>query len=167
MPTSDKSPPVNHPGKLGNEKNSPKEIPSGAQTLQDQEMPWWPELPDLDRLNIMAAPIEDRARILAAKISGTVEETMLAIAERTKLSYLQAFTIADLPTKLIPLRLIHTFSCLPINNPVLAGVKKTKVFVFDDEVSLHQDMKEYLGGAYEAVFVNDLQEALEVLGFSG
>ena len=36
--------------------------------------------------------------------------------------------------------------------------------VFDDEVSLHQDMKEYLGEAYEAAFVNDLQEALEVLG---
>ena len=120
MPTSDNRPPVNLPDKLGNEKNSPKEKPSGAQTLQDQEMPWWPELPDLDRLNVMAAPIEDRARILAAKISGTVEETMLAIAERAKLSYLQAFTIADLPTKLIPLRLIHTFSCLPINNPASA-----------------------------------------------
>lgn len=164
MPTSDNRPPVNLPDKLGNEKNSPEEKPSGVQTLQDQEMPWWPELPDLDRLNVMAAPIEDRARILAAKISGTVEETMLAIAERAKLSYLQAFTIANLPTKLIPLRLIHSFSCLPINNPASVGIKKPKVLVFDDEVSLHQDMKEYLGEAYEAAFVNDLQEALEVLG---
>ena len=138
MPTSDNRPPVNLPDKLGNEKNSPKEKPSGVQTLQDQEMPWWPELPDLDRLNIMAAPIEDRARILAAKISGTVEETMLAIAERAKLSYLQTFTIANLPTKLIPLRLIHSFSCLPINNPASVGIKKPKVLVFDDEVSLHQ-----------------------------
>lgn len=83
--------------------------------LQETEMDWWPELADLDRLNVMAAPIEDRARVLAAKIAGTVEQTMLAISERSNLPYLESFTIADAPTKLIPLRLIHSFSCLPID----------------------------------------------------
>jgi len=66
--------------------------------LQETEMDWWPELADLDRLNVMAAPIEDRARILAAKIAGTVEETMLSISERSMLPYLESFTIADAPT---------------------------------------------------------------------
>ena len=99
--------------------------------LQETEMDWWPELADLDRLNVMAAPIEDRARILAAKIAGTVEETMLSISERSNLPYLESFTIADAPTKLIPLRLIHSFSCLPIDQSPQA--KETKEAYPDQE----------------------------------
>ena len=59
-----------------------------------EEMKWWGEISDLDRLNIMSTPIEDRARVLAAKISGTVEDTMLQMSDRTNLPYLQDFTIS-------------------------------------------------------------------------
>ena len=39
---------------------------------------------------------------------------MVTISQRSGISYLPAFDIADNPTKLIPLRLIHSFSCLPV-----------------------------------------------------
>jgi hypothetical protein len=59
-----------------------------AQTLQaeqpngevlvttDDSMTWWSELSDLDRLNVLNNPMEDRARILSSKVSLSIEETM-------------------------------------------------------------------------------------------
>ena len=35
----------------------------------EDHMDWWPNLADLDRLNILGAPLEDRARLLASKMS--------------------------------------------------------------------------------------------------
>ena len=40
--------------------------------LQDH-MDWWPDLSDLDRLNILGANREDRARLLASRDSKSVE----------------------------------------------------------------------------------------------
>ena len=47
----------------------------------NQSMDWWPDLSDLDRLNVLSNPTEDRARVLAAKVSLTVEETMEAMSK--------------------------------------------------------------------------------------
>ncbi|MEC8420696.1 MAG: GspE/PulE family protein [Verrucomicrobiota bacterium] len=80
----------------------------------EDEMDWWPDLSDLDRLNVMNAPLEDRARILSSKTSSPVEETMMEIGRKTNLDFLENFELPENPTKIIPLRLIHTFSCLPL-----------------------------------------------------
>ena len=75
---------------------------------------WWPDLSDLDRLNIQNAPIEDRTRLLASKLSSSVDETMRKIGEKTAFDYLDDFELPENPTKLLPLRLIHSFCCLPL-----------------------------------------------------
>ena len=79
----------------------------------NQSMDWWPDLSDLDRLNVLSNPTEDRARVLAAKVSLTVEETMEAMSKYSDIPLVESFVLNENPTKLIPLRLIHNFSCLP------------------------------------------------------
>ena len=68
---------------------------------------------DLDRLNVMGSPLEDRGRLMASKLSVSLDETMRQIGKRTNLSYIEDFDLPDNPTKLLPLRLIHSFCCLP------------------------------------------------------
>ena len=100
----------------------------------DQEMNWWGEISDLDRLNILSAPIEDRARLLSSKTSDAIEETMVTISQRSGISYLPAFDIADNPTKLIPLRLIHSFSCLPVKISPNHSLLKRKILMVDNDL---------------------------------
>lgn len=76
-------------------------------------MDWWPDLPDLDRLNILSSPKEDRARLLASKYSKPVAEIMIEIGKKTDLDYLEDFEMPENPTKLLPMRLIHNYCCLP------------------------------------------------------
>ena len=80
----------------------------------DSDLDWWPDLADLDRLNILNAPMEDRARLLASKYSKPVDEIMVEIGEKTNLAYLEDFELPENPTKLLPMRLIHNYSCLPV-----------------------------------------------------
>ena len=56
-----------------------------------EKMDWWPNLADLDRLNILNAPKEDRARLLASKYSKPVEEIMLEIGNKTDMDYQEDF----------------------------------------------------------------------------
>jgi general secretion pathway protein E len=79
-----------------------------------ETMDWWPNLADLDRLNILNSPKEDRARLLASKYSKPVEEIMLEIGNKTDLEYQEDFEMPENPTKLLPMRLIHNYCCLPI-----------------------------------------------------
>ena len=79
-----------------------------------ESMDWWPGLADLDRINILNAPLEDRARLLASKYSSTLDETMREIGKKVELPYVEDFELPENPTKLLPLRLIHNYSCLPI-----------------------------------------------------
>ena len=82
--------------------------------LFDDEMSWWSGLADLDRFNILGSPLEDRARLLASKLSNSLDETMREIGKRTDFDYLDDFELPENPTKLLPLRLIHSFCCLPV-----------------------------------------------------
>ena len=82
--------------------------------LFDDEMSWWTGLADLDRFNILGSPLEDRARLLASKLSNSLDETMREIGKRTDFDYLDDFELPENPTKLLPLRLIHSFCCLPV-----------------------------------------------------
>ena len=79
-----------------------------------ESMDWWTGLADLDRINILNAPLEDRARLLASKYSSTLEETMREIGKKAELYYVEDFELPENPTKLLPLRLIHSYSCLPV-----------------------------------------------------
>ena len=128
-----------------------------------EEMKWWGEISDLDRLNIMSTPIEDRARVLAAKISGTVEDTMLQMSDRTNLPYLQDFTISETPTKLIPLRLIHSFSCLPIIRPSIKPRTKERVLILDNVKETHDELKSRFGFSYDLIASSTIENGLKLL----
>ena len=128
-----------------------------------EEMKWWGEISDLDRLNIMSTPIEDRARVLAAKISGTVEDTMLQMSDRTNLPYLQDFTISETPTKLIPLRLIHSFSCLPIIRPSIKPRSKQRVLILDNVKETHDELKSRFGPSFDLIASSTIENGLKLL----
>jgi len=85
-------------------------------STSNQEMDWWGEISDLDRLNVLAAPIEERVRVLSAKVSLSLEETVKEISERSKVPLVEEIHLSDNSTKLIPIRLIHNFCCLPTIN---------------------------------------------------
>jgi len=89
-----------------------------------ESMDWWSGLADLDRINILSAPLEDRARLLASKYSSTIDETMLEIGKKAELSYVDDFELPENPTKLLPLRLIHSYSCLPVGEEEDEGTLK-------------------------------------------
>jgi general secretion pathway protein E len=118
----------------GKDRDSPKLEANSFNLKDDQEMNWWGEISDLDRLNILSAPIEDRARLLSSKTSEAIEETMVTISQRSGISYLPAFDIADNPTKLIPLRLIHSFSCLPVKISPNHSLLKRKILMVDNDL---------------------------------
>jgi len=79
-----------------------------------EDMDWWPDLSDIDRINILSSPLEDRARLLASKYSRELIETMREIGKKSDLTYVDDFELPESPTKLLPLRMIHNYSCLPI-----------------------------------------------------
>mgnify|MGYP003324576041 CR=1 FL=1 len=132
-------------------------------TSDHETLDWWPGLSDLDRLNILSNPTEERARMLAAKISGTVEDTMLQMSDRTKLPYLQDFTIADTPTKLIPLRLIHSFSCLPIIRPSIKPRSQGRVLILDNIQETHDELKIRFGASYDLIASSTIENGLMLL----
>ena len=69
---------------------------------------WWPDLSDLDRLNIQNAPLQDRQDYLLTKVSMSIEHTMQSIAERKKFPLLDDFSILENPT---PQFSTPTYSC--------------------------------------------------------
>ena len=97
-------------------KEDAEQVDSQMLSMGDESFGWWPDLSDLDRLNILSHPVEERARILSAKVSLNIEQTMEEISERTKIPLVDEIKLPENPTKLIPLRLIHNFSCLPTLN---------------------------------------------------
>ena len=97
-------------------KEDAEQVDSQMLSMGDESFGWWPDLSDLDRLNILSHPAEERARILSAKVSLNIEQTMEEISERTKIPLVDEIKLPENPTKLIPLRLIHNFSCLPTLN---------------------------------------------------
>ena len=114
---------------------------------------WWPDLSDLERLNIENAPPEDRARLLSAKVSMSIEHTMQSIAERKNLPLLDDFALPENPTTHLPLRLIHAYSSLPIvpaQSPV--HEEKTKVLCVDDDESILEGYKLSLRGEFDLHF---------------
>jgi len=117
----------------------------------DDSMNWWPDLSDLDRLNILSHPIEERARILASKYSYSLDTAVLKIAEQANLPLLKSFDLVENPTKKLPLRLIHAFGCLPIKKVEIKAPNKFKVLCVDDDESILKAFKITLGRDYEVI----------------
>jgi general secretion pathway protein E len=153
---------IKPPKQLGKDPDSPKLAVKSFNLKDDQEMSWWGEISDLDRLNILSAPIEDRARLLSSKTSGTVEETMETISQRSGISYLPTFDIADNPTKLIPLRLIHSFSCLPIKKIRKVLPEKLKILCVDDDDAILKGLNLHLGRDFDILTAENGLKGLEV-----
>jgi len=97
-------------------KEEPKPSFDSSHTSNHETLDWWPGLSDLDRLNILSNPSEERARVLSAKVSLSLEDTMTKISSFTQIPLVEEIQLSDNPTKLIPLRLIHNFNCLPTSN---------------------------------------------------
>ena len=49
---------------------------------------------------------------------------MLEIGKKAELTYVEDFELPENPTKLLPLRLIHSYSCLPVGEEVDEGTLK-------------------------------------------
>ena len=109
-------------------ETSTDDMPSADLFDSEDTLDWWPDLSDLDRLNVLGSPKEDRARMLAAKFSNTVDEVMIELGRKADLTYLDDFELSENPTKIIPLRLIHSFSCLPLKEQTEGHVQLITVW---------------------------------------
>lgn len=109
-------------------ETSTDDMPSADLFDSEDTLDWWPDLSDLDRLNVLGSPKEDRARMLAAKFSNTVDEVMTELGRKAGLTYLDDFELSENPTKIIPLRLIHSFSCLPLKEQTEGHVQLITVW---------------------------------------
>ena len=79
------------------------------------ELDWWPGgLSDVDKVNILKAPLEDRARLLASNHSKSIEDTLEDVGDRVGIPVLEDFKIPENATRLLPLRIIHEYCCLPM-----------------------------------------------------
>jgi general secretion pathway protein E len=79
------------------------------------ELDWWSDgLSDVDKVNILKSPLEDRARLLASNHSKSIDETLKEVGERVGIPVLEDFSIPENATRLLPLRIIHKYCCLPM-----------------------------------------------------
>ena len=107
------------PAKVGKPKRGKKKRKGGKMPLppprgpSPAELDWWPDLTDVDRVNVLGAPIEDRGRLLASKSTKSVEDTVNEMGEIKGLPVLKEFELAENATRLLPLRLIHEYCCVP------------------------------------------------------
>ena len=76
-------------------ESSTDDMPSADIFDSEDTLDWWPDLSDLDRLNVLGSPKEDRARMLAAKFSNTVDEVMTELGSKAELAYLDDFELSE------------------------------------------------------------------------
>ncbi len=129
-------------------------------------MDWWSEISDLDRLNVLGGHREDRARLLASKDSKTLEQTMKEISYKSGIPFLQNFTLSKNPTKILPLRLIHSFSCLPIEVVELSS-QKPKILCVDDEESILKGFQLNLRNDFEVHVASSGNQGIEIFQREG
>ncbi len=104
--------------------DSEADAPDSRVSLGTEDVPpWLSDVGDTDLYDILEAPIEDRARLLAATRSKSVDEVVENIANSVKLPVLKDFELAETPTKYVPLRIIHAYCCIPVSNEEDAELK--------------------------------------------
>ncbi len=153
---------TDQPGKASDQEKV-ESADLGPATYED--MTWWEGLSDLDNLNILRNPREDRARLLASKVSLGVEETIREISNRTGFPLAEDFLLADNPTKVMPLRLIHSFCCLPVKLPPSKSKQEAKpsiLFLRRSGVG-YEDHDAELSRHFEVIHASREQELFESL----
>ena len=150
---------------IDEEENTNRSLHELNLELQDH-MDWWPDLSDLDRLNILGANREDRARLLASKDSKSVESIIKEISRRLDLTYVDDFELSSNPTKILPLRLIHSYSCLPID-AMESSVQKPKVLCVDDEEGILRGFQLHLRNDFEVHVALSGDEGIEIFKKEG
>jgi general secretion pathway protein E len=134
----------------------------GTPSLDDESFSWFSDLSDLDRLNIINSPLEDRARVLASKYSYSLDTAVRKIASQSNLPFLESFELVENPTKKLPLRLMHAFACLPIKKVEREIPDQLKVLCVDDDESILKAFKLTLGREYEVFTATNGIQGLEV-----
>ena len=111
----------------------------------------------------LLSPHEDRARLLAAKYSDSLDSTVRKIAERANLPFMEDFELVENPTKKLPLRLIHAFSCLPVKKINAHKTSKFKILFVDDDESILRGFRLNFGKDFEVVTATNGLDGLELL----
>jgi general secretion pathway protein E len=100
------------------------------------ELDWWSDgLSDVDKVNILKSPLEDRARLLASNHSKSIDETILEMGERLGIPVLEDFKIPENATRLLPLRIIHEYCCLPMEGSEEGKISIVTVWPPTDRMS--------------------------------
>jgi type II secretory ATPase GspE/PulE/Tfp pilus assembly ATPase PilB-like protein len=81
---------------------------------------WISQLDEEKQASLRDTPLADRQRRLADLTSSTPPEVLKRMCELTKLLHTEELKLIPNPTKVIPLRLVHEYQCLPIENDKLA-----------------------------------------------
>jgi type II secretory ATPase GspE/PulE/Tfp pilus assembly ATPase PilB-like protein len=84
--------------------------PASTSALDD----WLSRLDDEQQAALREAPRADRVRRLAEFTSSSQADVLKRLAALTNLPELEQFEVAPDTTKIVPLRLIHEYQCLPV-----------------------------------------------------
>ena len=94
---------------------------------------WLSQLDDEKQAALRDTPLADRSRRLAEFTSSNPVEVIKRLCDLTKLPQTDHFKLIEKPTKQVPLRLIHEYQCLPIENDQLAPDEIALVTVWPPE----------------------------------
>ena len=125
------------------------------------KIPGGSEMSELDRLSVLNGPIEDRIRLLSSKLSLSVEETLQEISKNSRIPLLKEFNLAENPTKLIPLRLIHNYSCLPVEKKDGSSASRQEI-VWMEEQPKYTAIEDKLTPSYDLQVVSNAGEFWKV-----
>jgi len=94
---------------------------------------WLSQLDDEKQASLRDTPLADRQRRLADLTATTPLEALKRLCDLTKLPLTEQIKIIPSPTKTVPLRLVHEYQCLPIENENLAPDEVALVTVWPPE----------------------------------
>ncbi len=99
---------------------------------------WLGKLDEEKQAALRDTPLADRTRRLAEFTSTTPSDVLKRVCELTKLPQMEHFKVIAQPTKYIPLRLIHEYQCLPVENESVAADEIALVTVWPPEAHWDQ-----------------------------
>jgi len=118
---------------------------SATATSQSALADWLAQLDDEKQAALRDTPLADRTRRLAEFTSSNPVEVLKRLCELTKLPHVEHFKLIAQPTKTVPLRLIHEYQVLPIENEGLAPDEIALVAVWPPEAHWEQWIRAVTG----------------------
>jgi type II secretory ATPase GspE/PulE/Tfp pilus assembly ATPase PilB-like protein len=94
---------------------------------------WLSQLDEEKQASLRDTPLADRQRRMADLTATTPIEALKRLCELTKLPLTEQIKLIPSPTKTVPLRLVHEYQCLPIENENLAPDEVALVTVWPPE----------------------------------